>query len=65
MSEPTQEPIGPHPNSLDAVVAAYKRDVDRTLLHETLVLTPDQRIRRLADSLRVVAELRRAMRDAT
>ena len=52
-------------NSIDAVIEAYKRDIDRTLLRESLALTPDQRVRRLIESLRVAEELRRAMEAAS
>ena len=50
---------------MDAVVAAYKRDIDPTLVRESLALTPDQRVRRLIEFLRVAAELRRAMKAAS
>jgi hypothetical protein len=33
----------------DPVIEAYKKDVDRTLLRETLKLTPAQRLQRLQD----------------
>ncbi len=65
MSEPHRQTDRGSSNSLDAVIEVYKRDVDRSLLRETLVLTPDQRVRRLLAFLRVARELRRAMRDAS
>ena len=45
----------------DAVIDAYKRDVDRTLLRENLRKTVDRRLRDLADAQRGMAELRAAM----
>lgn len=45
----------------DAVVDAYKRDVDRTLLRENLRKTVDRRLRDLADAQHAMAELRAAM----
>jgi hypothetical protein len=46
----------------DAVVDAYKRDIDRSLLRENLKLTVEQRIQKLAAFLDLVGELRRAGR---
>ena len=46
----------------DPVIEVYKRDVDRTLLRESLRLTPDERLRRLVELQRVAEELRRAGR---
>ena len=48
--------------STDPVVAAYLKDVDRTLLRTNLRLTPEERIRKLQDFVRVVIELRQARR---
>lgn len=45
-----------------AVIEAYKRDVDRTLLRENLKLTPDQRMRKMIAALRFHEEVRRAGR---
>jgi hypothetical protein len=44
----------------DAVVEAYKKDIDRTLLRENLRLSVDQRILRLMELQRFADELRRA-----
>ena len=48
----------------DPVVEAYKRDVDRTLLRESLKLTPEERIRCLQEMQEFSQELRRGMRQA-
>jgi hypothetical protein len=53
--EPTQE---------DAVIEAYKRDVDRTLIRENLKLTVTQRFEKLMAMQRFADELRRAGREA-
>ena len=44
----------------DRVIAAYQRDIDRTLLRRNLALSVDQRIRELAKLQEFDAELRRA-----
>jgi len=44
----------------DPVIAAYMRDVDRTLLRENLKLTPGQRLEKLVRFSLFAAELRRA-----
>jgi hypothetical protein len=44
----------------DPVVEAYKRDVDRTLLRENLKLTPEERLLKLQDFVRFLAEVRSA-----
>jgi hypothetical protein len=41
----------------DPVIEAYKKDVDRTLLRENLRLTPDERLRKLAEFMRSLREL--------
>jgi hypothetical protein len=46
----------------DAVIDAYKKDVDRTLLRENLRLTPDERVRNLIRLQRAAEEMRRAGR---
>ena len=46
----------------DPVVAAYLKDVDRTLLRENLKLTPEERIRKLQDFVRLAVTLREAGR---
>lgn len=56
-------PEGPVPfriNRMDAIIAAYKRDVDRTLIRENLRLTPEQRLRELMELLRAADEFARA-----
>jgi hypothetical protein len=56
--------------TFDAVIEAYKKDVDRTLLRDNLRRTPDERLealmalQRFADELqRATAEANRARRD--
>ena len=44
----------------DPVIEAYKRDVDRTLLRESLGWTWDERARALVALLRAAEEFRRA-----
>ena len=50
------------PGLSDAVIEAYKKDVDRTLLRENLRLSPDERVRNLMRLQRSAEELRRAGR---
>jgi hypothetical protein len=49
---------------VDAVIEAYKRDVDLTLLRKNLTLTVEQRFEQLMDLQRLADELRRAGRAA-
>jgi transcriptional regulator with XRE-family HTH domain len=44
----------------DAIVAAYKADIDRTLLRENLARTPEQRVESLQALQHLAAEARRA-----
>lgn len=44
----------------DPVIEAYKRDVDRTLIHENLKLSVQERFERLIALQRFAAELQRA-----
>lgn len=44
----------------DPVIEAYKRDVDRTLLHENLLLSYEERILKLQQMCRFAEELREA-----
>ncbi len=48
------------PDVFDPVIEAYKKDVDRTLLIESLKLTPEQRSRRFLSFMEMACELRRA-----
>jgi hypothetical protein len=48
----------------DPVAEAYKAGVDRTLLRESLRLTPEQRLVRLMELQRAWAEIQRAGRQA-
>ena len=44
----------------DAVIDAFKRDVDRTLIRENLRKTPEQRLRALESLQRLAEEVRQA-----
>jgi hypothetical protein len=46
----------------DPIIELYKQDVDRTLLRENLKLTPDQRLLKLSDFMRLAEEMRTARR---
>jgi hypothetical protein len=50
--------------AIDPVVAAYLKDVDRTLLRSNLRLSPEDRIRKLQDFVRLMSRLREAGRQA-
>jgi hypothetical protein len=52
------------PDFYDAVVEAYKKDVDRTLLRENLKLTADERFRKFERFWEYANELREAGRRA-
>ena len=58
----------PDPNKresgLDAVIEAYKKDVDVTLIRENLRLTVDQRFQQLMKLQQFAKELQRAGRKA-
>ena len=47
-------------SSLDAVIEAYKRDLDLTLLRENLKRSPTERLLALQELQRFAEELRRA-----
>ena len=47
---------------MDAVIEAYERDVDRTLLRENLKLSPEERVRELMELLKAAEEFQRAGR---
>jgi hypothetical protein len=49
---------------LDAVIEAYKKDVDVTLIRENLRLTVDQRFQQLMKLQQFAEELQRAGRKA-
>lgn len=44
----------------DPVIDAYKKDIDRTLLRESIKLTPEQRLQKLYAAVLGVIELREA-----
>ena len=48
------------PVERDAVIEAYKRDVDRTLLRENLRKSPTERVTALMELQRLAGEARRA-----
>ncbi|MBI2911998.1 MAG: hypothetical protein HYY05_07630 [Chloroflexi bacterium] len=50
--------------SLDAVIEAYKKDIDRTLIRENLKRTPEERLLNLMRLQQFAEELRRAGRRA-
>jgi hypothetical protein len=47
----------------DPVIEAYKKDVDRTLLRESLKLTVEERLRALMRLQQAALDLQRAGRD--
>jgi hypothetical protein len=48
------------PDYHDPVVEVYKRDIDRTLLRESLKLTVQQRLEKFERFMETIEELRRA-----
>lgn len=52
----------PPTDSLSAIIALYKRDVDRTLIRENLRLTVEERLRNLQNLQHFAGELREAGR---
>jgi hypothetical protein len=48
-------------NSIDEIIELYKRDIDVTLLDESLRLTVEERLRRLQEFEQFKEELRAAM----
>lgn len=56
--------MNPQASTQDPTVAAYLRDVDRTLLRENLKLTPAQRLEKLVRFTSFTATLRKAGVDA-
>lgn len=51
-------------NGLDAVIEAYKKDIDVSLIRENLRLTVDQRFQQLMKFQEFAAELQRGTRKA-
>ena len=49
---------------IDPVVEAYKAGIDRTLIARNLLLTHEERLRKLSEMLRFAAELKAAGRRA-
>lgn len=47
-------------DSIQAVIAVYKKDVDRTLIRQNLKLTVEERLLNLEEFVRFAAELREA-----
>jgi hypothetical protein len=60
METPAGKPLGR--SSMDDVIDAYKRGVDRTLLREALKLTPSERISEMIEMSRFLEILREAGR---
>ena len=56
-------PLAP-PDVFDPVIEAYKKDVDRTLLRESLKRTPEERVLRMQSAIDFLDELRAAGRRA-
>jgi hypothetical protein len=54
----------PAVNSMDLVIEAYKKDIDRTLLRESLKLTVEERLQNLTQLQRFLEEMQRAGRRA-
>lgn len=54
--------VGDRVRAMDAIIEAYKRDVDRTLLRENLKLSPEERVRELIALLAAAKEFQRAGR---
>jgi hypothetical protein len=50
---------------MDLVIEAYKKDIDRTLLRESLKLTVEERLDNLAQLQRFLEEMREAGRRAS
>lgn len=50
----------PEENSIDRIIALYKRDVDLSLIRENLKKTPTERLLALQELQRFAEELRRA-----
>ena len=48
-------------SSIDEIIELYKRDLDVSLIDESLRRTPEERIRALEEYQAFVEELRRAM----
>jgi hypothetical protein len=49
-------PFGYHPSAMDPVIEAYKKDVDRTLIRESLRRTVEERILRVMELQRLALE---------
>lgn len=58
--DPVDSPAPAAHDSMDDVIALYRRDVDRSLLRANLAKTPDERFRDLVRVLAAVDEFRRA-----
>jgi hypothetical protein len=56
----TAPPAAAGARYVDPVIEAYKKDVDQTLIDESLRRTVQQRIDAMIDTLRAVEELQRA-----
>ena len=56
----TQANPAPLADSIDPVIEAYKKDVDRTLIRENLTKSHEERVIALEQMLAFVKEVRRA-----
>jgi hypothetical protein len=55
---------GDEAHSVDPVIEAYKKDIDRTLIRENLKLSVEDRLRKAMRVARLAEEMRRAGREA-
>lgn len=63
MQDKIAQPVPPATDEepyIDPVIEAYKKDIDQTMLDESLKLTPQQRVERFMDHMRAMEEFRRA-----
>jgi hypothetical protein len=65
VQQPNKKPTGQRSTSgVDAIINAYKKDVDRTLIRQNLRLTVDERFQQLMKLQQFAEELRRAGKEA-
>jgi len=57
-------PLPPRTDEPDPVIEAYKKDLDRSLIRDSLKMSPDERIRGLVALHEFAEELRRSMKEA-
>ncbi len=64
MAKESPDTLPARRSSMDDVIDAYKKDIDRTLLRENLKMTVEQRIRQLGEFARFAEQMREAGRRA-